>query len=110
MLQWTYRFNVKPGKATSFRDWVLKNEQALRDHASPGWKYLGTWFSVRGFGSFDCEVRWEIESYGALGAGFGDEENQRLLNEFIGDFIDHTTRPEASLLRSASDVVMLTTS
>jgi hypothetical protein len=104
MLEYTYRYNIMLGKAGAFRDWLLANDEDLHDHQPPGWTYLGTWFAVRGFGDFGCEGRFQIESYEALGSGFGDDEAQRLVRELFEDFIDWTTRPVATLYRSASEV------
>jgi hypothetical protein len=103
-MEYVYRHSIKPGKAVEYRDWLAKNHQIMKDHASEGWSYLGTWFDVRGFGSHDAESRWEIDDYSALGAGFGDEEMMTLLGEFFSEFVDHTHKPEAVLLKSASDV------
>lgn len=103
MLEWTFRFNVKVGMVGKLRDWVNANEAGLREHTPPGWAYLGTWFSVRGFGDYDGELRYSVESYAALGAGLGDDEYQRLQREMF-DFIDYSTRPHACLYRPASSI------
>jgi len=104
VLEYSYRYNILSGKAGAYRDWLLTNDKPLHEHTPPGWTYLGTWFAVRGFGDFDCEARFGVESYEALGSGFGDDEAQRLLRELFEGFIDWTTRPIATLYRSASEV------
>lgn len=104
MLQYSYRYNIVPGKSGAYRDWVVANDRDLREHTPPGWTYLGTWFAVRGFGDFDCEARFEIDGYESLGAGFGDDEAQRLLRELFSEYIDWGTRPVATLSRAADDV------
>lgn len=90
---------VRPGGSLSGA-----NDQAIKEHQPPGWTYLGTWFSVRAFGAFDVEARFQLESYDALGAGFGDDEGMRLNRELFDNFADLTVRPQAALDRSSSDV------
>lgn len=104
MLEWTIRYNIKTGRVVEFRDWLSANDAGLREHVAPGWTYIGTLFSVRGFGDYDCETRYGVASYEALGSGFGGDEGQRLLRELYVEFIDWSTRPQVSLFRSAGEV------
>lgn len=102
MLEYVFRFTVDRGRVNEFIDWVRANEDDLREHNRPGWSYLGTWFTVGGFGDYTGESRWSLESYDALGEGFGDETAQRLLSEFLA-ITDHVHR-EVTLLRAAGTV------
>ncbi|MDJ0925881.1 MAG: hypothetical protein QNJ77_15125 [Acidimicrobiia bacterium] len=102
-MQYVLRYQVPSAKATAYRSWLLENDQALRDHAAEGWHYLGTWFTVRGFGEYAAESRWDLTGYEALGSGFGDEIAQRLLGEWF-DMIDADAGMDATLLKSASEV------
>jgi hypothetical protein len=104
MLEYVYRYNVKYEKAAAFRDWLVANDQALHDHQTPGWTYLGAWFSVRGFGQFQAESRFQLEGYEASGSGPGDDETQRYARELAETYIDWTTKPMAALYRTAHDV------
>ena len=104
MLTYSYRYNVVPGKAGAYRDWLLANDKALHEHNFPGWTYLGTWFSVLSLGDFDSEDRFEVESYEALGSGFGDDEAQRLMREQSEQFIDYSTRPVTTISRLAGEI------
>jgi hypothetical protein len=106
-MEYVYRHSIKPGKAGEYRDWLQENEQAMNDHAAEGWSYLGTWFDVRGFGHHDAESRWEIDDYAALGAGFGDAEMVQLMGEFFSEFLDHTHKPQAVLLKSTAEVAIV---
>lgn len=74
----------------------------MRNHARPGWSYLGTWMTVGGLGDYDGEARWSLESYAALGEGWGDEVAQRLLVEFLM-MCDNVHR-EVTLMRNVSTV------
>ncbi len=102
MLEWVFRFTVDRGRLNEFVDWLRDNEDDLRAHTRPGWSYLGTWMTVGGFGKYSGESRWQLESYAALGEGWGDETAQRLLSEFL-DMIDNVAQ-EASLLRNVATV------
>lgn len=104
-MQVSYQFNIKEGRTSEFVQWVRDNEETMVDHAPDGWTYVGTWFTVQGFGDYDTEQRWEIEDYGSLGTGFGDEEFQRLIVE-SADFLQ--PHPQATtLMKSATDVTAL---
>jgi hypothetical protein len=98
------RYNIKEGKNARFHRWILNNAEAIAAGDSGGWHYLGTYFTVRALGQFDAETHWELDDYGALGAGFGDEAMQRMLGEWIA-FIDGQV--QACLLKSAEDVEVL---
>lgn len=105
-MQYINRYEVAPNKAAEFRDWLQKNRQLIADHAPDGWSYVGTYFTVLGFGSYSTETRWEIGEYGDLGTGFGDDEFQRLFREWF-EFID-TSRPgETYLMKTADDVAIM---
>jgi hypothetical protein len=102
-MQYVNRFNLEPQQATPFREWLLENGTTFAEHAPEGWSYLGTWFTVLGFGHYQCEVRWELDDYTALGAGFGDETFQELFRQWI-TFTDQRDPGETYLLKSADDV------
>ncbi len=65
-----------------------------------------TWFTVRAFGSHDAEVRWDIDDYSALGAGWGDDTHLRLVQEFWA-FTDQSQGTQGALMKSAGDVITL---
>ncbi len=105
-MQYIVRYDVAPKKAGEFRQWIIDNDQAMRDHQPEGWAYLGTWFTVLGFGQYQVESRFEVDDYARLGSGFGDEALQRLQLEWF-EFID-TRRPgETYLMKSATDVQVM---
>ena len=105
-MEYVLRYDVKPERATEFRAWITENEGDLAAHAADGWTYRGTYFTVRGFGDYSNETRWQIDDYAALGAGFGDENNVRLTREWM-DYVDQTRPFQATLYKSAGDVVIL---
>ena len=100
------RYHVKPLRGTEYRQWLLENEPLVAENTPKGWTYLGTWFTVLGFGKYGCETRYEIDDYDALGAGFGNETYQKLILEWV-EFIDLTKEGETYLMKSATDVSVM---
>ena len=104
-MQYITRYNIKPRKASEFRDWLRKNAEQLAANAPTGWKYLGTWCTVYGFGKYDCEDRWELDGYAALGADFGNETYQQLFLEWF-EFLNTSRDAETCLMKSATDIAI----
>jgi hypothetical protein len=100
-MQYIVRFYVLPGKANDMKAWLEENEAAYAQNAPEGWTYLGTWGSVRFFGVYDFESRWELEDYATLGEGWGNETFQRLQQEWL-EFIDQARPMRADLMKSVS--------
>ncbi len=103
-MQYVERYNLKPNKAGAYREWLQQHEEMLTKEGPEGWKYLGTWFTVRGFGQHDCETRWELPDYSALGAGFGSEALQAAWAEIMDWF--ETAQYSATLMKSAAEVLI----
>ena len=102
MLQYVYRFTADRGKVNEFIAWLRDNEDNFKEHARPGWTYLGTWMTVGGFGDYDGESRWELDAYESLGSDFGDEVAVKLLEEFL--LTTDNVHFQANLLRSVSTI------
>jgi hypothetical protein len=105
-MQYIMRFNVKPEKSEEFQEWIKQNEKDIRENHPPGWRYLGFWFTVRGLGKFDGEMRWELDDYNALGAGFGGEKTQKLILQFF-QFLENSRVAETYLMKSTDEVEIL---
>jgi len=107
-IQIIFRGSLKEKQAGAYRDWEVKNRQALQRHAPPGWTYAGTYFTVFGFGKYDVETRWDLTSYAAMDAGRNHEdETWDRLGLESNEFFEPTIHGEASLVRSAEDVKIL---
>ena len=102
MLEYVFRFTIVHGRQNEFIEWLRANEDRLREHTRPGWTYVGTWFTVGGFGDYTGESRWTLESYASLGEGWGDEIAQQLTSEFL--LMTDVVHREANLLRNVSTV------
>lgn len=100
-----YRYNIKEKKAAEYVRHIAENEQALRDKAPEGWTYLGTFFTVQGLGEYDCEQRWELDSYSHLGVGWGHDDTwDRLIAEGT-DYVEGSVR--ATVAKTAHEVAVL---
>lgn len=104
-MQYVQRYHLKNGKTAEYKRWLSDNKETLKQAEAEGWRYLGTWFTVRGFGRYTCETRWEIEDYSTLGSGFGPEPFQELMKQWL-NMVDINTM-EVSLLKSTEDVRVL---
>jgi len=67
-MQYVVRYNLKTGKAAEYRQWLLDNADNFSRGDRQGWRYLDTHFTVMGFGDYDCETRWQVDDYAALGS------------------------------------------
>jgi hypothetical protein len=104
-MQYIQRFNVLPHKSEAFRDWLKANDKMLRNEQPKGWRYLGAWFTVHGFGQYDCEIRYEIDDYASLGAGFGSETLQKAWGEIFDALAPN--QGETVLMKSAGEVMIM---
>jgi hypothetical protein len=105
-MEYIMRFNIKPDKNEEFQRWIQANEADIRDNNPEGWRYLGFWFTVRGLGRYDGEMRWELEDYNALGAGFGSQKSQSLILQLF-EFLEGSRVIETSLMKSAHEIEIL---
>ena len=97
MLEYVFRFSIPSGKQGEFIEWV---NDSFNEHNAEGWTYLGTWLTVVGLGLSDAETRWTLDDYAALGNWYGDEEGQRQVAKFLGEYVDHSQPRHYSLMRS----------
>jgi hypothetical protein len=102
-VQYIVRYQLKPLQSPAYKTWLQENEALLKENAPEGWAYVGTWFTVRGFGHYQCESRWEVDDYGSLGAGWGNETFQRLMRDWM-EFANQLQDSETYLMKSAADV------
>ncbi len=105
-MQYVQRYNLKPNKAGEYQEWLAKNATLLANEAPEGWTYLGTWFTVREFGRYDCESRWELTDYSALGSGFGSEAYQKAWLQ-AAELFDLSEHGDTALMKSAADVMIM---
>ena len=97
---------LKSDKVAAFRDW-LKSDKAKKSikafEKETGVKYIGTFFSVLGFGNADAEDWWEMKNYESFDKLRESKSWTAMFNE-VFPFIDTTHSTTARLYRSADDV------
>lgn len=96
-------FNLKEKKAGEFQKFIQDNEKSISENAPNGWKYMGTYFYVLGFGSYTCAALWECSKYGDLDT-WREHSNPDWINlnkKFL-EFVDETVTP-SWLLREIGD-------
>lgn len=104
-MQYITRFNLLPHKSEDFREWLRKNDKIMHEDQGEGWHYLGAWFTVRNFGQYDCEIRYELDDYAALGSGFGSDALQKAWLEAF-DYLA-PNQGETYLMKSSEDVIIM---
>jgi len=96
-------FNIKENKATEFQKFIKNNEKTFTEHAPKGWKYMGTYFYVLGFGPYVAATLWECTDYADLDTWRNhDDPTWVALGKQFGEF----TPPEPTpswLLREVGD-------
>jgi len=96
-------YNIKENKIKEFQEFIKKNEKTKAAHAPKGWKYLGTYFYVLGFGPYHAAVMWEITDYADLDAL--RDHNDPIFWNIIEQFLDLTAHEPTPgwLLREVGD-------
>ncbi|HVP23875.1 MAG TPA: hypothetical protein VMS77_08195 [Conexivisphaerales archaeon] len=101
-------YYLKPEKAAAFRDFINspKGKKLIKDYEKEtGTKYIGTFFTVLGFGDYDAEDWWEMKDYAAFDKIRASKTQYALADEVI-PFVDVTKYAPSRLYRSASDVLI----
>jgi hypothetical protein len=58
-----FNYNIKENRMKEFQKFIKGNEKAFAEHAPKGWKFMGTYFYVLGFGQYNAADLWEISDY-----------------------------------------------
>jgi len=106
---WIQNFNIKENKVLEFQKFIKENEKTLAKHAPKGWKYMGTYFYVLGFGPYGIAGAWfwECSNYADLDTWRDyDDPIWSKLSEQIVEFGTPEPIP-AWLLREAGDTKIL---
>jgi hypothetical protein len=98
-----YNFNIKEGKMKEFQQFIKKNEATKAAHAPKGWKYMGTYCYVLGFGPYHGAVLWEITDYADLDTL--REHDDPIFWTLMEQWLDFTTNEATPgwLLREVGD-------
>jgi len=98
-------FNLKEYRHTEFQKFIKENEKTLAEHAPKGWKYMGTYFYVLGFGPHNAAQFWECSDYADFDTARKHEDYDPTWLELWKQMMEFLT-PEptpAWLLREAGD-------
>ncbi len=100
---WISNFNVKEHKMKELQKFIKENEKTFAEHAPKGWKYMGKYFYVLGFGPYHAAIIWEISDYADFDT-FRDHDDP-IYWKLVEQFMEFTTsEPTPSwLLRKAGD-------
>ena len=99
-------FNVKEQKLKELQKFIIENQETVAKHAPKGWKYLGTYFYVSGFGKYHGAVMWEITNYADLDT-MRDHDDPIFWDLIQKKFSYWTNEPTPSwLLRKAGDTII----
>lgn len=99
--------NLKEGRILEYQRWLKRNSKKLAEHAPPGWRYVGTYMTVLGFGTHDKTTVYEVGKY----ADFDNLRNHddaawaRLTAEEAGFHVHGSG--QAMLMRAADDTFIL---
>ncbi len=105
---WVSSYYVKPDKASAFQQWLQSPEaKALTAEAEreTGMKYIDTYWTVLGFGDFDCEDWWAVPNWAAIDAVRESKAIEKLfMRSWQLDFIDTSRSGRQRMLRTTADI------
>jgi len=100
---WISNFNIKENRMEEFQKFIKENKKAIAKTAPNGWKYMGTYFYVLGFGPYTAAQIWEITDYADFDT-FRNHEDPTWLKLLEQGMEFATPEPTPSwLLREAGD-------
>ncbi len=101
-MEFISRFKLKEDSASKARQWLLDNADNLNKQSPANWTFLGAYFTVMGFGSYDVEHRWGLTDYADMNADIS-EQFAKLIKEW-GEF---TSDGQSFLMKSPTDVQII---
>ena len=103
-----YSYYLKSGKESAYQQWLLSPEAKLLTadvEQELGMKYMGTHWTVLGFGDFDCEDWWEFPNWAAVDTVRESKANEkRNMRIWEQGFIDETRAGSRRILKTTEDI------
>jgi len=107
-IYWVNSYFINQEKASEYQKW-LKSDRAKELFAElekeTGIKYLNTYFTILGFGDYDCEDWGIAPDFSALDKLRTSKANEKLMAE-TWDFGDMTRPFKSRIMRTAEDVLV----
>ena len=107
-MYWVSSYYLKPDKASAYQQWLTSPEakSLIADaERESGMKYLGTYWTVMGFGDFDCEDWWELPNWAAIDTIRESKANEKLaMRTWELDFMDFSRPSRQRILRTTGDI------
>ena len=108
---WVSSYYLKADKASTYQQWLLSPEaKALLADAEreSGMKYVDTYWTVLGFGDFDCEDWWELPNWAALDTVRESKAIEKLMMRLWElDYFDNSRQGQQRILRTTADILTL---
>jgi len=105
---WATSYYLKPDKASAYQQWLRSPEaKTLMADAEReiGMKFMGTYWTVLGFGDFDCEDWWEVPNWAAIDAIRESKAVEKLfMRTWELDFVDASRSSRQRMLRTTEDI------
>jgi hypothetical protein len=105
---WVTSYYLKVEKTSAYQQWLLSPEaKTLMADAEreTGMKYVGTYWTVLGFGEFDCEDWWETPNWAAIDTLRESAAMEKLfLRTWELDFTDNSRSAQQRMLRTTEDI------
>ena len=105
---WVTSYYLKQDKASAYQQWLRSPEaKTLMADAEreTGMKFMGTYWTVLGFGDFDCEDWWEVPNWAAIDAIRESKAVEKLfMRTWELDFIDTSRSARQRMLRTTEDI------
>jgi len=104
-------YYLKENKGIEHRKWVQSDEykQMVADvEKETGMRFVGTYWTVTGFGEFDCEDWWEVPSWAALDVQRESKASQEFWRRWLElDCIDMSRPTPTRVVRTTEDIMVM---
>lgn len=105
---WVTSYYLKEHKAGAYQQW-LQSEEARQLYAAveaeTGIRFVEVYWSILGFGQYDCEEWWEVSDWAALDTIRSSAAMDKLLTRSLElDFIDDARGQQTRMMRTTADV------
>ncbi len=105
---WVNSYYLNPAKSSAYQQWLRSPEAKtlIADaERETGMKYVGTYWTILGFGDFDCEDWWELPNWAAVDRFRESKAMEKFfMRSWELDFADLSRSGRTRMLRTTEDV------